>query len=459
MDRFLSIKYGDWIVAFFLIITTYLIGFNVGQSDFRFIIIFYSFFFAAYLYVIKFRNIDKIGTLKFYLAIAVLLRFILLFSFPNLSNDVYRFIWDGRLLAQGWNPFDHLPEYYLQVGNEVPGITKELFQAYGEKNFFTVYPPIAQAQFVSSCWLFPENIYWSAVVMKGWLFFFEIGSIFLLPKILKELNLSKWNTLLYALNPLVIIEVMGNLHFEGAMVFFLLLAYYLTLKNKNNWSAVALALSVCSKLLTILFLPFLLHHLGWKKFIKYTLIFSFTTVLLFVPILNQEFLFNFGDSLNLYFQKLEFNASIYYFFRWIGFHITGYNQIKILGPLLGLAAGVSILWLAFIQYKRQFNRLIESMDLKQAWCAFPKYCLFAISIYLVSTTTMHPWYTILPIILCVFTSYRFPIVWSYLIFWTYVNYSYDPYRENLFVVGIEYLIVFCWFFWEYRRNKEKVLSL
>ncbi len=438
-----------------MVAITILLGYFVEQNEFWEIIGLYSSLFLLYLYVVKntSNNNDK-NALNFFIVLAILLRLVLVFSLPNLSNDVYRFIWDGRLLVQGFNPFDHLPLYYLENNIEVKGITRELFEAYGSKNFFTVYPPVAQAQFASACWLFPESIYWSSVMMKGWLFLFEIGSIVLIIKLLRHFEMPAKNVLWYALNPLIIFEITGNLHFEGAMIFFLLLALWLIIKNHYDWSAIAFSLSICSKLLTLLFLPFLINRIGWKKSFRYFFITGFISILLFIPILNTSFIQNFGESLNLYFQKLEYNASIYYLSRWIGFHLTGYNQIRLLGPLLGLAAGIGILWMAF---KHQINADFPGQ--LPNWKNIAYWWLLAISLYLICTTTMHPWYTALPIVLCVFTNFRFPIIWSYLIFWTYINYSYEPYLENLTVVAIEYLIVFASFIWEYLRNREKALSL
>ena len=443
----------DWIIGMLLIILTYLLGYTVEQHEFAKIIIYYSVFFLTYVFVVKSIG-DNESSLKYFIGLSILIRLMLVFSLPNLSNDVYRFIWDGRLLVQGFNPFDHLPKYFLENENGIKGITQELFEAYGSKNFYTVYPPLAQALFGSASWLFSDSIYWSSVVMKLWLLLFEIGSIILIIKLLSVLSLPKSNILLYALNPLIIFEIIGNLHFEGAMIFFLLLAVWLLIKSKFDRSAVAFALSICSKLLTLLFLPFFVYRLGWKKSTRYFFITGLACVILFMPIISGNFIQNFSNSLGLYFHKLEFNASLYYLLRWVCFKITGYNQIAVLGPLLGLTAGIVILYFAFVKQKYFKEILIESKILELL-----EYWLIAICIYLICTTTMHPWYTALPIVLCIFTNFRFPIVWSYLIFWTYINYSYPIYQENLWVVGIEYFLVFLWASFEYSSIRKKVLSL
>lgn len=445
-----------------MVVLTIGLGFFTWQHEFAGIIGFYIPLFILYL-LVAFRLAGTQAPLTFWIGLAALLRLLLVFSEPNLSNDVYRFIWDGRLLVQGYNPFDHLPLYYLE--NEVPveGINQLLFEGFDSKNTYTVYPPVAQAQFGSACWLFPNHIYWSTVVMKIWLFTFEMGSIYLIVKLLRQFQLPPGNVLLYALNPLIIIEITGNLHFEGAMIFFLLLALWLLVRQrgvpsvKNRLlSAVAFAFSICSKLLTLLFLPFLIKRMGWGRSILYFTVTGLVTVLLFLPVVNATFLTHFGDSLNLYFQKLEYNASLYYLFRWLGFQVWGYNQIALIGPALGLLAFGGIMWMALRGAVFKKNKSVfPDLNFRR----LPEVWLFAICLYLVCTTTVHPWYTALPVVLCIFTKWRFPIVWSGLIFLTYINYSYEPYRENLWVVAVEYTGVAAWFWWEWSRISKKVLSL
>lgn len=442
------------------------LGYFTQQHEFAKIIGFYAPLFVLYLVAYQLTSGHPQRT-TFFIALAVLLRLLLVFSMPNLSDDMYRFIWDGRLLAQGYNPFDHLPTYYLE--NEVPvkGIDRALFEAFGAKDTYTSYPPVAQAQFVSACWLFPSNIYGCMVVMKSWLFFFEIGSILLIVKLLQRFQLPARNVLLYALNPLIIVEITGNLHFEGAMVFFLLLALWLlgdltNFKNLKNRranlrlaaSAAAFALSICSKLLTLLFLPFFIKRMGRGRSLVYFAVTGAVTVLLFLPVVNLTFLQNFTASLGLYFSKLEYNASLYYLLRWAGYLVWGYNRIALFGPLLGAVAMIGIFWMAFRRAGALAGRGAAA-ELK----ALPEDWLFAFCLYLACTTTVHPWYLALPVVLCVFTKWRFPVVWSGLVFLTYVNYSYEPYRENLWVVGLEYTVVAGWFLWERVSNQKKVVTL
>ena len=428
-----------YLAALSLLLLTIGLGYGPSQSDFGLISAFYIPFFLLYLLVFRFADQKDIW---FFIILGILMRASLLFALPNLSDDIYRFVWDGRLILNGVNPFNYLPSYYIEQGINLPGITAELFAQLNSPNYFTIYPPVCQAIFASSAWLFPESVLHSAIFMKVLLLAFEIGSIILLVKLLegKEENGNpNRKVLLYALNPLIIIEITGNLHFEGPMIFFLLLSIWLLRKNRWQASAVAMALSIASKLLPLMFLPFLIRRLGWKKSLQYFVITGGLLLLFFAPLLNGLFLSSFGSSLNLYFQKFEFNASIYYLLRWIGYQLSGYNLIIAFGPGLAGLVLIGILWKAW----KEKNPDMESLPLMM---------LFAIGLYLAGTTTVHPWYAALPLVLCLFTNYRFPVLWTGLIFLTYINYSYEPYLENLWIVGLEYSLVFGFFFYEYKQR-------
>ena len=54
---------------------------------------------------------------------------------------------DGRLIVQGQNPFDQLPAFYLEAGHEVKGLSTTLFEQLNSPEYFTIYPPVAQASF------------------------------------------------------------------------------------------------------------------------------------------------------------------------------------------------------------------------------------------------------------------------------------------------------------------------
>jgi alpha-1,6-mannosyltransferase len=409
-------------------ISILLIGFGFERAEFQSIFIAYSI--AFFSYWLLYQRIENNNILN-YVWIAVFVRGAMILSFPNLSDDIYRFIWDGKLIWDGIHPFLHTPNDVIQNHLVTNPIYKTLYPLLNSPHYFTVYPPVCQTIFAISTKLFPNSIYWSAVLMKLILGLFDVGSIFLIQKILKSNDLPAKNVLLYALNPLIIIELCGNAHFEAAMIFFFLLGIHFWNQQKIELSAIAIAFSIASKLLPLLFLPFFVffkpksNNSTFDFQTKFVGILLISIILLFLPLYNTQLVENMGASLNLYFQKFEFNASLYYVLRWIGFQIFGYNQIAILGPALGVIVFLTIFYWAFWRKGNLYQNF-----------------LWSITLYLLCVTIVHPWYLTLPIAISVFTNERFAILWSFLIFGTYINYSYTPYHENLWIVSIEYIIIF-----------------
>ena len=74
--------------------------------------------------------------------------------------------------------------------------------------------------------------------------------------------------------------------------------------------------------------------------------------------------------------------------------------------------------------------------------------LFSIVIYYSLASVVHPWYIALPLFLSVFTGYRFPLVWSFFIVLSYTAYQDATYQENLYLVAIEYSVVYAVFIYE-----------
>ena len=83
--------------------------------------------------------------------------------------------------------------------------------------------------------------------------------------------------------------------------------------------------------------------------------------------------------------------------------------------------------------------------------------LLVLSFYYFTATTIHPWYVATPLILCVFTKYRFPVVWSFTIILSYSAYGPDGFKENLWLVATEYILVLGVFLWEVFRKNEKAI--
>ena len=398
----------------------------------------YVVLFVFYLILLfKLKQKDLIHFSSYF---SLFIRFSLLFSLPNLSDDFYRFIWDGRLLNHGINPFIHLPSYYIDNPSiALDGINRDLYSKLNSPDYFTIYPPVNQFLFWLSAFFSPKSILGSVVIIRIFILAAEVGNFFIIKKLLDIYKMPQRNLLLYALNPLVILELSGNLHFEGVVIFFILTSIYLLHKRRLFYAAASFAFAISSKLIPVIFLPLILSKLSFRKTMYFYLICGLVTLLTFLPLLNAEFVQGVSSSFSLYFQKFEFNASIYYLLRAYGYYLEGYNIIGAAGSFLAFITFMVIMHYAFYESCTRQNIL-------------PFTFLWTLLIYLSLTTTLHPWYIIPLIAYCLFTNYRFPLLWAFLIFFTYLNYRAEGFYENLDLVLIEYVILTAFLFWEWGWN-------
>ncbi|MEJ7691543.1 hypothetical protein [Daejeonella sp.] len=398
----------------------------------------FSFLFAAYYLLYRFFSA---GYFKYLFIAGISFRLLLLFSVPNLSDDVYRFIWDGRLAANGINPFSHLPREIMQMP-AVTGISKELFVLLNSPSYYTIYPPVLQGMFLLTGKLFPVNVFSAIVFMKCMIVIVELGTFYLVIQLLKKMSLPKHLSLLYILNPLVIAELTGNVHFEGVMVFFVLLSFLFLLNYNMQLSAVSLGVGIATKLVPVLFLPLIINKLGWNKGLLFAAISGLITIALFAALFDWDTMLHMLNSVNLFFQHFEFNASIYYLVRYIGTVTMGFNIIAIAGPALILIGGLIICMISF----KGKNISSRSYFTKG---------LFVITAWYLFSTTIHPWYICLPVAVSIFTQYKYAIIWSYLTTFSYYAYQSIPVKENLELIAFSYLILAGFAFWEFRNKNNK----
>ena len=417
------------------------IGYGIERHQTLPLFVCYFAVFFLYIHIVAKHQTIKEGELKFWIGAAVVFRASILFAIPALSDDFYRFIWDGRLLAAGYHPFAEVPSFYMSQPVSIPGINAALYNHLNATETFTVYPPLAQFIFWLCVTLSPESVYGSVIAMKVVILCFEIATLWILSKVLREFKQPPTAVLLYALNPLVILELTGNLHFEGIMIFFLLGGiWFLGVEGKRFLSPMAYALSICTKLIPLLFLPLLVRHLGWKKALLHWMMTTTFTVLLFFPLLNMEIVHGLSTSLGYYFQRFEFNASIYYLIREAGYIIAGFNIIQYAGPFLAVIAAILIFSICFRNLPATSSGTLDSKLFKEMlWCLF---------IYFLSTAILHPWYIITLLAVSAMTPYRFPMVWTGVIFLTYAGYTETTFKENLPLVALEYAIVIAYLIYE-----------
>lgn len=374
--------------------------------------------------------------LKQIIAVGMVFRFIYLLAIPELSDDVFRYIWDGKLTLERVSVYAQLPSEFLSSSPDWQAWYKQL----NSPNYYSVYPPVAQFFFAASVWLGGGTVLDSIVALRGFVLLAELGTVIIISKVLNRWQLSSRNLMLYAFNPLVIVEFSGSLHTEAFMVFFLVAGFWLLTSEKQLLSAGAIGLSIGAKLLPLMFLPFFIKRLGWKKAAIYFGVVAFTVGLVFAPFWSPQLLPNIQSSVRLYFANFEFNASIYYLIREVGFWVKGYNIIADTAVWLPRI----VLGLILLMALRDKGRTIVSL---------PKWMMFAWFVYYAFSTTVNPWYIAVLSVFLPFVKYRFALVWMMLIPLSYYAFGNPEFDENTALLFLQYVPVYGWFLFEFGAFK------
>ncbi|WP_411274182.1 hypothetical protein, partial [Daejeonella sp.] len=175
------------------------------------------------------------------------------------------------MMINGLNPYLYLPDEVIK--NKLINIPEavQLYKGMGSlsSGHFTNYPPVNQLCFALAALGSGKSIFGSVFFLRILIIVFDLGIYTYGRKLLHALKIPGNNIFLYFLNPLVIIELTGNLHFEGVMLFFLVLALYQLKIGKYPWAAVLITLSISMKLIPLMLLPLFIKYLGFKKVINF----------------------------------------------------------------------------------------------------------------------------------------------------------------------------------------------
>ncbi|MBK8701047.1 MAG: hypothetical protein IPN29_16515 [Saprospiraceae bacterium] len=418
----------------------YVLNHLVTQHETTAIMVAYAACFGASMvltFALPSSNEYKLGLMVVALTICIT-------GFPALSDDVYRFVWDGHLIHEGISPYRFTPATWLNNHETSP--YTELFPKLNSPHYFSVYPLVCQFIFGLSTW-FSKSIQDAALTMKLVYCVFHLNGLYFARLWSKSSGFEFTKFWGYYLNPLVLVEGIGNLHGEVIMVGLLIPAFYYLSLHKTVKAAIFMALAIATKLLPLMLLPWVFFTMKGKSKGIYFSTLGVSLILLFIPVLWPANLMGFSDSLDLYFRKFEFNASIYYVLRWMGTLLTGHNLIQFIGPGLGLMATTAILYVSWQSRYHHGNAVNMSV-------AF----MTILIIYILAGTTIHPWYLMLPLFWSVLTPYRYMWIWSYLITWTYISYQPEGFKENLWLVFFEYVVVLVIGVWELKYWSSKRLN-
>ena len=152
--------------------------------------------------------------------------------------------------------------------------------------------------------------------------------------------------------------------------------------------------------------------------------------------------YNFLQSLKLYQGKFEFNGSIYYLVREIGFWIEGYNVIGYVMPYFSAA---TVILIGYFSWKRQPNSLPELVDLM----------MLIYLVYLLLQPVVHPWYMIPALGLSILTRKVTFLLWSFGVIFSYHAYGNGDFQENSLFLILAYSLVTVGIYLDYFSKRIK----
>lgn len=203
------------------------------------------------------------STVIIVLLFAALFRLGILFHPPFLSDDIYRYIWDGRVQAAGINPYRYIPaDQHLEMLRD-----KEIYPKINRRESArTIYPPLSQAIFLGTTRV-SESVVW----MKATMLLFEALTLLALAGLLASFQLPLERVVVYAWHPLVIWEFAGSGHLDAIAIAFVCAALLARRHGREAAVGVALGCAVLIKLIPLLLFPALYKRWGWKMPLAFVL--------------------------------------------------------------------------------------------------------------------------------------------------------------------------------------------
>jgi hypothetical protein len=182
----------------------------------------------------------------FVVLVALAMRAAVIPTVPALSDDIYRYAWEGRVLAGGGNPYAHAPDDPALARFREARVQPRV----NHPELSAIYPPLAEVGFavVARAWF-------SLVAFKLWVVLHDLILCALLAGWCARRGGSAWDAIVYAWNPLVVAEYAGSGHHDPTGIVWLVAALAWA-ERRPVASALAAIAAVMVKLVALPALPF-----------------------------------------------------------------------------------------------------------------------------------------------------------------------------------------------------------
>lgn len=274
------------------------------------------------------------------------------------SDDIYRYVWDGKVFASGISPFTYLPADPRLAHLA----TADLPRLVNHPELRTVYPAFAQVLFCLSSLMFGD----STVGLKLLLVLLDSCTLIVLYVFLGRRRRERFPVVLYAWSPLPVLYFGLDGHVDALGITFLVIALYFLSTNRNMRGVVALGLSALAKFVPLVVVPLTVKHLEGRRRWLLSAVPVVMTAIGFLLYLTPAG--GGADALRTFGERWEFNGSIFS----VVYFLTGSNDAAHMISILLIALYVAVLALV--------NRpLLE----KVFWAFFGVILL---------SPVVHPWY-------------------------------------------------------------------
>jgi alpha-1,6-mannosyltransferase len=307
-------------------------------------------------------------------ALGIVFRIVLICSQPRLSDDMYRYVWEGRTQseASGFSPYLVPPD-----APELSHLRDEVvWPLINRKSSVTVYPPGAEMVFAALWRIWPDNVHWFQIAMTAG----DLLAGALLVLLLRALGQPPQRVLIYLWSPLVIFEIAHSAHVDGLILPFLVGAWLMRVRGRDGWTGALLGAATALKLYPIVLLPALWrprNEAGRRRPTWLMLLTCAAVIALaYAPYLLQGALsagylpayFDETGNMSLAFPIIEIT-------RWLG----GQPERVANGVLAAVMLVISLILM-----------IRPAVNAKQAL----QRCLWPIGAFLVLTQLLHPWYVL-----------------------------------------------------------------
>lgn len=325
---------------------------------------------------------------KWLLVLGLVLRLLLVVGEPTLSDDVYRYLWEGHLVTEGVSPYSFAIDSPLADPYDIAARSLA-----NNTSLASPYLPVAHGIFGATAAVLPSEAWTMQVLMIA----FDVLAAAMIIKLLGAAGLPQRRVLLYWLNPLVIVEVAHGAHIDAIIVGLGGLGLWLSLDAARRSTLalfagpVIIAAATLTRPLALLFIPVLFWIWDWRQRLAW-----FATMTLPIAAagtaaglgLSEEMGTGVFGSARAYTDTFRFNSGIYHWLeRWIssqGLDDKGWNEPAALTRLIITIVVIAAL-LAVFAVARAPRDIRSTLRL----LAVP------VIVYVVLTPVLHPWYILL----------------------------------------------------------------